>query len=189
VEKHFIFDDRKIGSLMDTPLSVADAKRWFGAPPPDLTLVARARGDAWVYTYLKSFYLDAARPYGYNNLVFKDVGMPNVLANLQGSQSCQAAESADPSADAYDACARVVHLHGTGTLSPEEFDGVVTDLVSFLVYAAEPVRLYDKGSILNRYLGLELSQRETVGVWSLIYLAVFLFFAFLLNREYWKNIH
>ena len=189
VEKHFIFDGRKIGSLMDTPLSVADAKRWFGAPPPDLTLVARARGDAWVYTYLKSFYLDAARPYGYNNLVFKDVGMPNVLANLQGSQSCQAAESADPSADAYDACARVVHLHGTGTLSPDEFDRVVTDLVSFLVYAAEPVRLYDKGSILNRYLGLELSQRETVGVWSLIYLAVFLFFAFLLNREYWKNIH
>ena len=190
VVEHFIFDDSKIGSFMETPLSTAMAKKWFGAPPPDLTLAARARGDKWLYTYLKSFYLDDMRPYGYNNLVFKDVGMPNVLADVQGDQDCQPALSAKPGeGEHHSSCARTVHKKGSGSISPEEFDKVVSDLVSFMVYAAEPVRLYDENSMLNKALGTELNQRQTIGVWCLIYLSVFFVFAVLLNREYWKDIH
>lgn len=196
VSENFIFDDSKIGSLMEIPLATSMAKKWFGAPPPDLTLIARARTDDYLYTYLKSFYLDELRPYGYNNLVFKDVGMPNVLANVQGDQDCQPALTSNPTvasdtqaAAGHDMCVRTVHIKDTGTASPQEFDAMISDLVSFLVYAAEPIRLYDENSYLNKVLGTELNQRQTIGVWCLIYLSVFFIFALLLNREYWKNIH
>lgn len=193
----FIFDDSKIGSLMANPLATKTAKRWFGAAPPDLTLVARARGPEWLYTYLKTFYLDESRPYSYNNLAFKDVGMPNVLANLQGDQLCKPAfavaanggEKRDPLTgapveDPHSTCGRVEHVDGTGSLSPEEFDELVSNLVSFLVYAGEPMRLHDR-----TFLGIDLNKREVIGVYCLLFLSVFLVFALLLNREYWKGIH
>lgn len=195
--EHLIFDDRKVGSLMSNAMPKDKAKKWFGTAPPDLTLVARVRGEAWLYTYLKSFYLDDSRPYGYNNLVFKDVGMPNVLAVLQGDQVCRppyaiAANGGikrdpltyEPIEDSHVECGRVEHVEGTGTLSPEEFEQVVSDLSSFMVYAAEPVRLVDRS-----FLGRDFNQREVIGVYALLFIGVFFIFAWLLNREYWKDVH
>lgn len=196
-QEHFIFNGSKIGALMKTPVPAKTAKKWFGAAPPDLTLVSRARGDAWLYTYLKTFYTDPSRPYGYNNLLFKDVGMPNVLQVLQGDQACapswaHAANGGikrDPITnknveDASKPCGRTVHVDGSGSLSEEEFDQVVSELVSFMVYAGEPVKLYNR-----TFLGMDLSEREVYGVYSLLFLAFWGVFAVLLNREYWKDIH
>ena len=197
VEENFIFNDSKIGALMKSPVPSKQMKKWFGAAPPDLTLVSRARGEKWLYTYLKSFYVDPSRPYGYNNLVFKDVGMPNILQVLQGDQECAPAYVAgshgrtkrDPitheflESDGTD-CGRAAHVKGSGELSPEEFDQVVSELVSFLVYTGEPVKIYDR-----TFLGMDLSQREVYGVYSLLFLMVLGVFVYLLNREYWKDIH
>ena len=197
VEENFIFNGSKVGALMKGSVPAKYQKQWFGAAPPDLTLVSRARGDKWLYTYLKSFYVDPSRPYGYNNLLFKDVGMPNVLQGLQGDQECAPAYVAgshgrtkrDPithefiESDSH-GCGRAAHVKGTGELSPEEFDKLVSDLVSFLVYAGEPVKIYDR-----TFLGMDLSQREVYGVYSLLFLAFLGVFVYLLNREYWKDIH
>lgn len=198
VEKYMIFTDQKIGELMTNAMPSDKAKNWFGTNPPDLTLVARARGEAWVYTYLKSFYLDESRPMGYNNLVFKDVGMPNVLLNVQGDQVCKPAyvKNADGSVK-YDMlsglpveniegedCGRVEHVSGTGTAKPVEFEKMVHDLTSFLVYAAEPNRLVE-----TSFLGMNFNKREMIGLYSLLFVAVFGIFASLLSREYWKGIH
>lgn len=197
VEEYLIFDDKKIGGHMTTPVSVKQQKKWFGAAPPDLTMVARARGDAWLYTYLKTFYLDDSRPNGVNNLVFKDVGMPNVLAHLQGDQLCKPAwATADnggqkrdpisgaPVEDPSQPCKRTELVEGSGTLTEAEFDELIHDLVSFMVYTGEPVKIHDR-----TFLGMDLSQREVIGVYALLFLCVFGVFAVLLNREYWKDIH
>lgn len=196
-EEHLIFSDAKIGSLMKGAASVKDQKQWFGAAPPDLTLVARSRGEQWLYSYLKGFYVDESRPYGYNNLVFKDVGMPNVLLNLQGDQTCEPALLAsdngypvrDPitheGKDNEDApCGRTQLIEGSGKLTEAEFDVFVSDLVNFLVYTGEPVRLHDRS-----FLGLDLNKRQVIGIYCLLFLMVFGVFAVLLNREYWKDIH
>ena len=197
VTENFIFDGSKIGELMTIPISEQKLKKWFGAAPPDLTLVARARGPEWLYTYLKSFYKDEKRPYGYNNLVFKDVGMPNILVRLQGEQVCRPAFAIaanggikkDPITNAsvedeHHPCGRAVHVDSTGQLKPEEFDKLVGDLVSFLVYAGEPAKLHDRN-----FLGMDFNKREVIGAYCLLFLSVFLVFALLLNREYWKDVH
>jgi len=125
--------------------------------------VARARGSDWLNGYLKGFYQDNSRPYGVNNTVFKNVGMPNVLAGLQGAQL--------PCTEEH--CMGTVHVEGTGTLSEEEFDKVVYDLVNFLTYLGEPA----------------LMHRTTIGAYVLFFLAFLFVFVFMLNREYWKDIH
>lgn len=197
VLENFIFDDTKIGGHMEASAPAKLQKKWFGAAPPDLTLAARARGDKWLYTYLQAFYVDESRPYGYNNLLFKDVGMPNVLLSLQGDQACRPAIAIaanggvkrDPLSgefveDDNKPCSRAVHVSDTGSKTPEEFAQIVSDLVSFMVYAAEPQRLHDRS-----FLGMNFNQREVIGVYSLLFLLVFGAFALLLNREYWKDIH
>ncbi|HEY0962343.1 MAG TPA: cytochrome c1 [Pseudomonadales bacterium] len=164
MEEFLIFDPNKnIGDLMESAIPLEAAKNWFGAAPPDLTLVARVRGADWLNGYLKGFYLDPSRPFGVNNRVFENVGMPNVLEPLQGQQLAREGEHG----------IETVHVEGTGALTEEEFDKVVDDLTNFLVYLGEPARLH----------------RETIGAYVLFFLAFLFIFVFMLNREYWKDVH
>ena len=122
----YIFTGSKIGELMENSIPAADAAKWFGAAPPDLTLVARVRGADWVYSYLKGFYADESRPFGVNNTVFPLVGMPHVLQGLQGLP--------------------VKQEDGTlvatgGSMTAEEYDQAMRDLTGFLVYSGDPVKL------------------------------------------------
>jgi len=188
--EHLILDPEiRIGELMTNNMSREDAKIWFGAAPPDLTLVARSRGETWLYNYLRGFYRDASRPWGVNNSVFPDVGMPHVLAELQGVQRCApgAARGADGKvrrdpltgeAVLYDDEGQPLNPCGSfeleteGSMKPAEFDEAMYDLVNFMAYVAEPARL----------------DRQRLGVYVLLFLGVLFVFAWLLNREYWKDV-
>ena len=160
-EEHLILGDHKVGNLMTNAMDEDDAKNWFGAAPPDLTLVARVRGVDWLYNYMRAFYVDPERPYGVNNTVFENVGMPHVLADLQGLQSY----TGDPKAPF-----KVVK---EGSMSPSEYDEAIRDLVNFLAYSGEPMKL----------------ERESLGVKVLLFLLVFIGFAYFLKQEYWKDVH
>jgi ubiquinol-cytochrome c reductase cytochrome b subunit len=183
MEANIIYDDANIGALMNNTMPKPLAKKWFGAAPPDLTLVARARNPEWLYTYLRTFYKDDTRPYGVNNKVFPAVGMPHVFLELQGMQECamgpvRAANGGikrDPltGEDILEKeCGRLV-VTKAGTQSPEEFDKTVYDLVNFLEYVAEPMQ----------------QDRKRIGIYVMFFLAIFFVFAWLLNREYWKDVH
>mgnify|MGYP003108807697 CR=1 FL=1 len=164
VLENIIFNDHQIGDLMSNAMSVDNAKNWFGAAPPDLTLIARVRSPEWLYTYLRSFYADETRPYGVNNSVFPNVGMPNVLHELQGDVVCAHGDT--------EHC-EMEHVQGTGSMSPEQFDVAVGDIVNFLYYVGEPIR----------------ETRQYIGFFVLGFLAILFVFTTLLNREYWKKIH
>lgn len=166
--ENIVFDpNADFGSLMVSSMPDT-AENWFGVAPPDLSLVAKARatidhsGTDWLYGYLTGFYQDPSRPFGVNNRVFANVGMPNVLGELQGEQVCD-----DP-----EHCEELHHVQGTGTLSEEEFDKVVYDLVNFLYYVGEPSR----------------QDRVRIGGFVLFFLAFLFVFVYMLNREYWKDI-
>lgn len=181
--ENLVFGDQKIGELMVIPMSEESGKQWFGAPPPDLTLATRSRSPEWVYTYLRNFYVDPDRPFGVNNKVFENVGMPHALLDLQGLQGCAPGSSlasnggyrADPltGEPILDNPCGNFKLVEEGQLSPEEFDIAVYDLVNFMSYLANPVA--DKS--------------RTIGYGVLLFLLVLLVFVWLLNREYWKDIH
>jgi ubiquinol-cytochrome c reductase cytochrome c1 subunit len=143
-----------------------DAEKWFGTQPPDLSLIARSRGADWLYSYLKSYYTDPKRPYGVNNTVFPDTAMPNPLWQLQGEQH------AVPRKTIWGEYTQLV-LEKPGTLSEKDFDLMVNDLVNFLVYVGEPVQL----------------ERQKMGKFVLFFLLGFAVIAYLLKKEYWKDIH
>lgn len=171
---NFISD--KINDSLQVALSKKDAEAWFGVAPPDLSLVARSRGKDWLYTYLRGFYEDPKRPWGVNNVAFPDVGMPHVLQHLQGTQVpvFKTVSFEDDQGKPYQKEV-IDHLEHkkAGILSQEEYDKTITDLVNFLDYVGEPHKL----------------ERERLGVWVLLFLVVFTLFAYLLKREYWKDIH
>jgi ubiquinol-cytochrome c reductase cytochrome b subunit len=181
---NLIFDpNTKVAALMDNSMDDRTAKLWFGATPPDLTLVSRARQPEWLYTYLRTFYKDDSRPYGVNNKVFKDVGMPHVLLELQGMQECapgpvtahNGGVKRDPLSGEdilEDACGSFT-ISEAGEMTPEEFDVAMYDLVNFLAYMAEPMA----------------TDRKRIGTFVLLFIALFFVFAWLLNREYWKDVH
>lgn len=160
----------KIGSLMETAYSSKAAVEAFGTVVPDLSLVGRSRGSDWIYSYLKSFYLDDSRPMGVNNTVFKDVGMPHVLWELQG---WQVKEEAHGDAAHGDHGAPVLKLAKPGKLSAGEYDQVVTDLTNFLTYVSEPAQL----------------SRKMYGILTLLFLVLLFAVALALEKEYWKDIH
>ncbi len=183
VEQYMIFDpNKKIGEQMTVAMASADAKKWFGNPPPDLSLETRLRGADWVYTYLRSFYKDTKRPWGVNNVVFPDVGMPNVLQDLQGEvvNHCTPEEllaaahgnKVDPLTGQKMASCKSV-TPNSGSMSEEEFDKTVYDLVNFMSYMAEPSKM--------------VSGR--IGTYVLIFLAILFVFAYALKKEYWKDVH
>lgn len=171
--EHLMFDPNvRIGDLMENSMSVENAKIWFGAAPPDLTLYTKLKGGPeYLYTYLRGFYEDKSRPFGVNNLVFENVGMPHVLVELQGMQvrTC----TGDAAEEKCGNGSQLELVPGTGTLTPQEYDKVVYDLTNFLYYMAEPIRL----------------KRESIGIYVLLFLAVFFVFTFLLGREYTREIH
>ncbi len=176
---NLVFDPEvQAGSLMSNAMDMDTAKEWFGAAPPDLSLVARSRQPEWLYTYLRTFYKDESRPYGVNNLVFENVGMPHTLLGLQGLQECVATGAdgeVDPlsgEATQSNPCGKL-EVTEAGSMSEEEFDGAMYDLTNFLAYTAEPMQ----------------ADRKRIGVYTLLFIAVFSILAWLLNREYWKDIH
>jgi len=152
---------------MLTAMNDHDSKKWFGTNPPDLSLIARIRGGDWLYTYLKGFYTDPSKPLGVNNTVFKDVGMPNMLWQLQGVQSPVIVKVHGEDVITH------LKLQEKGQLSRREFDQFVTELVNFLVYVGEPVQL----------------ERQKLGKYVLFFLLMFTIIAYLLKKEYWKDIH
>ena len=187
-----IFTGQKIGSLIETAMP-PESNNWFGAAPPDLTMVTRVRGSSWVYTYLKTFYLDESRPLGVNNKVFKNVGMPHVMQELQGIQrnnctqvpqtAANGGEVRDPlipgkkitrdaSKDEH-GCDMLVLEPKSGVLDEKQYDALVYDLVNFLTYVGEPAKL----------------ERQRIGVYVLLFLVVLYVFAYLLGREYGKDWH
>ncbi|NKF49509.1 cytochrome c1 [Shewanella sp. WXL01] len=163
--------DAKIGDLMENAIPDADAAKWFGATPPDLTLVARVRGEDWVYSYLKGFYADPSRPFGVNNTVFPMVGMPHVMQDLQGLGTA-VFETKTVNGVEVTSIKEITPPQG-GSMSAEEYDQVVRDITGFLVYSADPVKL----------------EREAMGFWVLCFLFVFFVIAYLLKKEYWKDVH
>ena len=147
---------------------------WLGAQPPDLSLTARSRGPAWISDYLQSFYVDASRPLGVNNTVLPGASMPHVLWELQGLQA--KVEHHEPAADAHAAAghaAKKFELVQPGKLSPDEYKKFVADLTNFMVYAGEPAR----------------NKRISTGWNVFIFLAIFFPIAYLLKKEYWKDVH
>jgi ubiquinol-cytochrome c reductase cytochrome c1 subunit len=171
VAENLMFTGGKVGDLMTVATNPEDAVAWFGTVPPDLSVTARARGVDWLYTYLRSFYLDPSRPTGVNNLVFPDVGMPDVLWELQGWQKPVITTVKDP--DGTERKVIALELEQPGKLSPQEFDRAVRDLVNFMAYMAEPAK----------------HEREQLGVKVILFLLVFLVVAYLMKKEFWKDVH
>jgi ubiquinol-cytochrome c reductase cytochrome c1 subunit len=176
IKDNLVFGDAKVGDMMKSAIDPKQAKAWFGANPPDLTLVARSRsghggtGADYLYTYLRTFYRDPSKPTGWNNLVFPNVGMPHVLWQLQGERVPEYAE-------------REEHGHKVevfkgwkqltpGTMSTQQYDEAVADLVGYLQWMAEPSQ----------------NDRVRVGVWVLLFLGLFTVFAWRLNAAYWKDV-
>ncbi|OGT89058.1 MAG: cytochrome C [Gammaproteobacteria bacterium RIFOXYA12_FULL_61_12] len=167
VKQNLMFAGGKIGDTMGTSLDKTAAADWFGAPPPDLSVITRARGVDYIYTYLRSFYQDEKRPFGVNNMVFPDVGMPHVMAELQGVQ--KAKFSGEGSHKVFEG----FELAKPGKMSAEEFDGAMRDLTAFLTYVGEPIQV----------------KRQALGIYVLLFLALFTVLAYLMKKEYWKDVH
>lgn len=176
-EENLIFTGAKIGELMKVSMSKDQSADWFGAPPPDLTLESRLRGESWVYSYLRGFYKDDTRPLGVNNVVFENVGMPHVMADLQGLCAVEPrigeGSSVDPLSGNINNADVCPEYAIEGSMSAAEFDRAMYDLTNFLSYMGDPVKL----------------ERERLGIFVLIFVAIFFIFAYLLNREYWKDVH
>ena len=172
IEDNLLFTTDKVGNTMSIAMRPDDAKAWFGVAPPDLSVEARAKGRDWLYTYLRSFYRDDTRPTGWNNMVFENVSMPNVLWQLQGVRTAKFEDTVDE--ETGEKVHRFVGYQQVtpGKLSPVDYDSDVADLVAYLGWMAEP----------------EQKTRQQLGVWVLLFLGVLSFFAWRLNAAYWKDI-
>jgi cytochrome c1 len=184
--ERLVFTGQAIGGHMVSAMAPEAAKNWFGAPPPDLTMVARVRSPEWLYNYLKTFYIDEVRPFGVNNKVFPNVGMPHALIELQGIQSSECiqvpmtapnrGEMRDPLEPGRpiteEQCGHLVLEEGSGAYTPEEYDQAVYDIANFLYYVGDPSRL----------------ERHRLGVYVLLFLLILYAFTWLLGREYHKAV-
>lgn len=173
---NLVFTGVKVGDLMTIAMDPKDAKSWFGATPPDLSVTARSRASAdgsgadWLYTYLRGFYRDAARPTGWNNTVYPNVGMPHALWELQGEQVLVERKVQGAG---YLKTEMALKLDRPGTLSPAEYDEMVADLVNYMVFMGEPVR----------------ASRKTMGMLVLTALGLLFLLVYALKKEYWKDVH
>ncbi len=168
IKDNLMFATDKVGDTMTVAIRRGDAKTWFGVAPPDLSVIARARGADWLYTYLRTFYRDAGRETGWNNLTFPNVGMPHVLYELQGEQVLKAHAGQEG-----ETRAPALVLDTPGKLSPRDYDKLAADLVNYLVFMSEPAR----------------ETRIRIGYAVLIFLGVLFVPVYLLKKEYWKDVH
>jgi len=159
IKKDLLFTSEKIGNPMSIAMDNEDAKKWFGAAPPNLTVTARSRGADWIYSYLRGFYRDTSREMGWNNSVYKNSAMPHMLWELQGEQIL------DPKT-------HELVLQRPGKLSPKEYDQFVGDITNYMVFMAEPNQ----------------QKRKQIGYYVLAFLFLLLVLAINLKKEYWKNI-
>lgn len=177
IKDNLLFTTDKVGETMRSAIDPLQAKAWFGANPPDLTLIARSRAGAggsgadYIYTLLRSYYRDPAKPTGWNNLAFPNIGMPNPLWQLQGTRK--------PIFDTIEEHGHEVHAFTgrwdqltPGTMTPLQFDQAVGDLVNYLQWMGEPAQ----------------NKRVMIGVWVMMFLLVFTFIAWRLNAAYWKDV-
>ncbi len=160
IKENLMLAGEKIGDTMKVAMAPEDAKKWLGAVPPDLSVEVRARGEDWIYSYMRGFYRDASRPTGWNNAVFDKVGMPHILYELQGEQILNHET-------------HELELVKPGKLSVEEYDQLAADLTNYMAFMSEP----DK------------TKRLTMGWFVLGFLALLLVFAYRLKKAYWKDIH
>ncbi len=165
VMENLVFADVKIGETMDIAMRPNDAEAWLGAAPPDLSLISRSRGADWLYTYLLTFYQDESG--GWNNLVLPNASMPHVLWQMQGIQK--------PVYATHDGVESIDHLvlAEPGLQSPEEYKNSIRDLATFAEYLGEPAKI----------------KRKNIGVWVLLFMALFAFISYLLKAEYWRDVH
>lgn len=185
IKKNLMFTTDKVGDVMQAAMSPADAKKWFGAAPPDLSLIARSRGADYLYAYMRGFYEDPTRPTGWNNLVFDKVGMPHPLWEQQGVRAVELDDQGQPVMEKDEHGNMVPKLYWKstglhsralpdGTVVSTEYDNYARDLVNFMVYMGEPAQL----------------QRKQIGYAVLIFLlALLLPLAYFLKKEYWKDVH
>jgi ubiquinol-cytochrome c reductase cytochrome c1 subunit len=156
----------KKADYITTSLSAADGEAWFGKAPPDLSLITRSKGSDYVYRFLKTYYLDDKTTNGTNNLALPGTAMPHVLSGLQGAQALKTVKK--DGQDAFEA----FEIVEPGQLSPAQYDEFVRDTVNFLEYAGEPAK----------------AKRQSLGVWVMLFLLVFTALAWLLKREYWRDV-
>ena len=175
MKSNLMFTGGRPFDIMKSPMPPSDAETWFGRAPPDLSLIARAKGPDHVFQFLKTFYLDPERPTGANNLALDNAAMPHVLADLQGTQKAvfvlekKGEGNAEQMVRVFDHFEQVA----PGRLSAAEFDEFVRDTVNFLDYVSEPIR----------------AKRESLGLWVVLFLIVFTGFAWALKKEIWKDVH
>lgn len=173
---NLVFTGVKVGDLMKISMDPRDAKNWFGATPPDLSVIARSRASAdgsgadWLYTYLRGFYRDPERPTGWNNTVYPNVGMPHALWELQGEQVLVEQKVRG---DGYMKAEMALKLERPGKMSKNEYDEMVADLVNYIVFMGEPVR----------------NDRKTIGMLVLLAFGLLFVLVYALKKEYWKDVH
>jgi ubiquinol-cytochrome c reductase cytochrome c1 subunit len=172
IKDNLLYAAQKPGELMNVAMRTADAKAWFGAPPPDLSVITRSRGSDWVYTYLRGFYRDSNSSTGWNNTVFDKVGMPHVMHELQG-QMAPVYHTVEGEDGKPHQAIEGFTLVKPGKLTLAEYDALVGDLVNYLDWMGEPAE----------------TSRKTVGIFVMLFLGVFFIVAFYLKKNYWKDLH
>ena len=167
---NLMFNAEKTFETIQASMPAADAARWYGTAPPDMSLMARAKGADHIYNFLKGFYLDPDSPTGVDNLILEGTSMPHVLWELQGYQRAIFAEHIvnGVTSNEFEGFEQVT----SGSMAAEDYDAFVRDTVNFLAYIAEPIR----------------SERRKLGVWVLMYLIVFLIIAAMLKKQVWKDV-
>lgn len=155
----YLLNGQKPGEHINNAMPAKTAAKWFGVAPPDLTLEARLKSPDWIYSYLRSFYVDNDRPFGVNNTIFKDAGMPHVLQTLQGVRTMDENGNLTPATG--------------GTMTAEEYDDFARDLTNFFEYVGEPNKL----------------ERESLGYWVIGFLCILFILSYLLKKEYWRDVH
>ena len=169
IRDNLILTDAKVGDTMKVALTAKDGKAMFGAAPPDLSVVGRSRSPDWLYTYLRTFYRDPKSPTGWNNAAFPQVAMPHPLWTLQGERALEIV----PAKDGHGPTEYKWSQLTPGTQSTVQYDTTVRDLVNFLVYMGEPAA----------------TSRKQIGIVALFALGILFIFAYLLKKEYWKDVH